>query len=346
MKLSLIRRAVSQSSGLCDLGAPALSAEKFVAFLSLLSFKQDYEQIKFQRSDNLSTGALNDVFTYVDVLDGTVQESRDLELVPTDEELGDSKIVHVRLMIIREDMFYADIVYGESLLADVLPAGTLALAFEAPVQLLGVKGGHLQQLADEGVIDEAGNRVNCGSSSKASPRAAASKSGVGGKRGRSGEGRGSGGEGEDSRDATALHEGHAEWGLRKAMRLKSLQVVLGGSGKDQAIAAALRGEFSAFNYGKLSILSFVPAGAAKENMWAKGVRSDKGLEVIASGLRNLDTWMQGVSCEDYEGASAELATSLTEDVEVWSATDNVLVLFLAMHMLAAFHTELRKEKYS
>ncbi|KAJ1379279.1 hypothetical protein B484DRAFT_441058, partial [Ochromonadaceae sp. CCMP2298] len=125
-----------------------------------------------------STGALADVFTYVDALAGTVQESRDLTLVPTDDvgegeyfalpvataeqalptdvthlqELGDSKMVLIRLMIIREDVFYADIIYGESLLPDALPAGTLALAFEAPVQLLGVKDGHLQQLTDEGVI--------------------------------------------------------------------------------------------------------------------------------------------------------------------------------------------------
>ncbi|KAJ1379277.1 hypothetical protein B484DRAFT_37132, partial [Ochromonadaceae sp. CCMP2298] len=147
-------------------------------------------------------------------------------------------------------------------------------------------------------------------------------------------------------DSSALREGHAEWGMRKALRLTSLVVVLGGSGKDQAMAAALRGEFSAFDYSKLSILSFVTAGASKAAMWTKGTRSEEALGVIASGLRNLDTWMQGTSCEEYEGASAELATSLTQDVDVWSATDNVLVLFIVSHMLAAFYTELRKSKNS
>ncbi|KAJ1417340.1 hypothetical protein B484DRAFT_400865, partial [Ochromonadaceae sp. CCMP2298] len=147
-------------------------------------------------------------------------------------------------------------------------------------------------------------------------------------------------------DASALRVGQAEWGFRKALRLKSLLVVTGGDGKDQALAAALRGEFDTYNYSKLSILSFLPAGASKAGMWAKGVRSEDALAAIASSLRNHDTWLQVVSCEGYEGASADLATSLTQDVDVWSATDNVLVLFIVMHMIAAFYNELRKNKNS
>ncbi|KAJ1396954.1 hypothetical protein B484DRAFT_407178, partial [Ochromonadaceae sp. CCMP2298] len=320
------------------------------------------------------TRALATSFDAVDALPESLEETDFFELVGTEdvqaldyfaipvgtetiplpentatlEDFEDSAIVLVRMRSMTGDKFYVDIIAGEVVMEGKMPAGTMALAFDAPVQLIQVKAVKIEDMQREGKVDAYGDRMGVASREGASQRGVASN-----KRGRSGTG-GSGGEkggsdGEDEdrdRDSSALHAGHAEWGMRKALRLKSLLVVKGGDGKDQAMAAALRGEFDAFNYGKLSILSFLPAGASKAGMWEKGVRSEDGLAAIASGLRNHDTWLQVASCEEYEGASAELATSLTQDVDVWSATDNVLVLFIVMHMIAAFYNELRKSKNS
>jgi hypothetical protein len=113
-----------------------------------------------------------------------------------------------------------------------------------------------------------------------------------------------------------------------------------------AMMEALRGQFDTYDYSVLSLLSYIGGEASQPGKWLKGARTEGAMAVIAAGLRNHDTWLQMLSCEEFEGVSTELASSLTQDMDVWSATDNVLILFNIMRMVAAFYGELRMCEYS
>jgi uncharacterized membrane protein YgcG len=149
-------------------------------------------------------------------------------------------------------------------------------------------------------------------------------------------------------DSSALVVGGVRYEMRKALRVSVLGVLTGGWEDGSTMRAALQGHFSAYDFSVLSLLSFLTEKEALDakGLWGKGVRCDTGRGAIASALRNLDTWLQLISCEGFEGASAELADSLTRDVEVWSAYDNVLIFVNIQRMLATFFGDLRRSKNS
>eukprot|EP00601_Ochromonadales_sp_CCMP2298_P031534 CAMPEP_0173337244 /NCGR_PEP_ID=MMETSP1144-20121109/7043_1 /TAXON_ID=483371 /ORGANISM="non described non described, Strain CCMP2298" /LENGTH=171 /DNA_ID=CAMNT_0014282703 /DNA_START=685 /DNA_END=1196 /DNA_ORIENTATION=+ len=154
------------------------------------------------------TRALGTLFDYVDALPGSLAESDRFELVGTDnvevgdyfalpvgtettplpeddvtlEELESSKIVLLRLRIAEDDKFFVDIICGEALLAELVPAGTMALAFDAPEQVISVKDTMIEHLMRAGHIDADGDRMGGAPSAKTSARAAGGKSGAGKKR--------------------------------------------------------------------------------------------------------------------------------------------------------------------
>jgi hypothetical protein len=147
-------------------------------------------------------------------------------------------------------------------------------------------------------------------------------------------------------DSSVLRPGHAEYGMRKALRVKTLSVVTGGFAEGSAMATALRGQFDAYDYSCLSILSFLPEKESTADMWVKGKRSEGARAVLAAGARNHDSWLQVLSCEDFEGASAVLAGSLTQDADVWAKIDNVMILANLSRMFASFYSELRLGEFS
>jgi hypothetical protein len=142
---------------------------------------------------------------------------------------------------------------------------------------------------------------------------------------------------------------HADYGFRNSSLVLSLVIVEGGYGEDSSFMAGLHCQWHPTDYRKISLFHFLPAeslGEDRRGMFRKGVRSVTGRATVATSLRNLGTFWQVFSCEEFGAAMRILIDSLLLDIKTWQGVDNALVLVLCARMLSRFFSDLRTQPKS